>query len=154
MKRIEFTVYGTPQPGGSKRALPFRYPNGAIGARVTDANPEAASWKTCVMDAARQAYDGPIIDGPLIVTMVFYFLRPAGHYGQGRNTGQIKASSPVAPHRRPDVLKLARSTEDALTGQVWRDDAQTVELVLVKRYGEPVRAEICIEEYVEAEAEA
>jgi predicted short-subunit dehydrogenase-like oxidoreductase (DUF2520 family) len=40
------------------------------------------------------------------------------------------------------VLKLARGVEDALTGIVWRDDAQIVVEHLEKRYGSPARCEV------------
>jgi Holliday junction resolvase RusA-like endonuclease len=43
---------------------------------------------------------------------------------------------------KPDVLKLARAVEDALTGILYRDDAQIVTEVLRKRYGDPPRVEI------------
>lgn len=40
------------------------------------------------------------------------------------------------------MLKLARAAEDALTGILWRDDAQICDEVIRKRYGEPARVEI------------
>ena len=42
------------------------------------------------------------------------------------------------------MLKLARAVEDAMSGVVYRDDAQVVTEVLRKRYGEPARAEVAI----------
>jgi Holliday junction resolvase RusA-like endonuclease len=45
---------------------------------------------------------------------------------------------------RPDVLKLARAAEDALTGIVWRDDSQIVHETLAKVYGEPERLEVAV----------
>lgn len=39
----------------------------------------------------------------------------------------------------PDVLKLARGVEDALTGIVWRDDAQIVNESLSKVVVAPPR---------------
>jgi Holliday junction resolvase RusA-like endonuclease len=44
------------------------------------------------------------------------------------------------------VLKLARAVEDALTGVVWRDDAEIVAEGLAKLYGTPERVEISITE--------
>lgn len=142
--RIAFTVLGLPQPGGSKRGFPIRRPNGTIGIAMSDANPKAASWKRAVAEAARQAYTGPLLAGPLSVSMIFYVPRPKGHYGTGRNAGEVRSSAPEYPTVKPDVLKLCRSTEDALTGILWRDDAQTVDLRCRKRYGEPARAVIWV----------
>ena len=47
---------------------------------------------------------------------------------------------------RPDATKLVRAVEDALTGLVWRDDAQVVIQTVRKRYGHPERAEIFVQE--------
>ena len=44
------------------------------------------------------------------------------------------------------MLKLARAVEDALTGIVWRDDAQIVDEQLSKVYGEPARVEVDVAE--------
>ncbi len=137
---VEFTVIGRPQPAGSKRGFPMK----GRGVRIVDANPKAAPWKAAVAHAARQAYDGPLMRGPLSVSMTFYVKRPKGHYGTGRNAERLRPSAPSDPTVKPDVLKLARGTEDAMTGVVYADDAQTVSLTAEKRYGEPERAEIVV----------
>ena len=142
--RIEFTVIGTPQPGGSKKGYPMRGADGKMHVAIVDVNAKAKPWKACVAAAAREAYDGPLLRGALIVQMVFCRKRPKGHYRTGKNSHLLKDSAPIYPTTRPDVLKLARSTEDALTGVIWEDDSQTVDLKLAKRYGEPERAEIVI----------
>lgn len=132
-------VYGTPEPAGSKRAFVV---NGR--ARVSDANPRSRQWKERVAQAAGEQYDGELIDGPLAVELTFLQPRPKGHYGTGRNAEIVKPSAPEYPVTRPDALKLARAVEDALTGVVWRDDAQIVQEYLVKDYGEPARCEIAV----------
>lgn len=126
---IAFTVYGLPEPAGSKRAFVIK--GRAI---VTDANAKSRGWKNQVTAAAREAYQGPLLDGPLSVTMTFFRPRPAGHMGAN---GKLKKSAPSEPTTRPDVLKLARAVEDALTGVIWRDDAQITQETIWKRYGEP-----------------
>ena len=133
---IRFTVYGSAEPAGSKRAFVV---NGH--AVVSDANRKSRGWKTQVSATARDAYRGALLDGPIAVTMRFYRPRPAGHMGKKG----VRASAPGHPATRPDVLKLARAVEDALTGVVWRDDAQIVDERLFKRYGEPARVEVEIE---------
>jgi Holliday junction resolvase RusA-like endonuclease len=125
---IEFCVYGTPRPGGSKRA--FR--RGAH-VHVVDANPKAADWKLRVEQVAGETMNGrELLHGPLSVSFVFTVTRPKSHYG----AKGLRPSAPRFPTTRPDVLKLARSTEDACTGLVWRDDAQIVLERLRKEYGE------------------
>jgi Holliday junction resolvase RusA-like endonuclease len=145
---LVFTVLGHPQPGGSKKAHVIRrggIPTGQVA--VTDANPKAKSWQRDVRLAALDALDGhpAFFLEPLAVTMTFYVQRPKGHYGSGRNALTLKPSAPTYPTGRPDVLKLSRPTEDALTGVVYRDDSQVVDLSVHKRYGMPERAEITIQ---------
>ena len=140
-RRIAFTAYGKPAPAGSKRVVPA---GGRAGGRpiVVDDSKRSRPWKTEVAAAAREALDGgDLLDGPLRMRLVFYVARPKGHYG----ARGVRPSAPPHPTVKPDVLKLARAVEDALTGQVYRDDAQVVDEQLVKRYGEPERVEVEIE---------
>jgi Holliday junction resolvase RusA-like endonuclease len=121
-----FWVPGVPAPGGSKKAFIV---NGK--ARLTDAAKGNKDWRASVAHAAREAYAGPVLEGPLFVSFIFYVVRPKSHTGKRG----LLPSAPAFPTTRPDVLKLARSTEDALTGILWRDDSQTVHLIAMKRYG-------------------
>lgn len=146
---ITFTVYGNAQTAGSKRAFPFKRGDGSLGVRVSDDNPKGQSWKHAVASSAREVFTGSLLLGPLSVTMRFYRPRPSSHFGKhGLNKAGSEA---IAPATRPDVLKLARAAEDALTGVLWRDDAQIVEEHLYKCWGEPARLEIEIAEMVQAE---
>ena len=119
---ITVSVYGKPEPGGSKRAI-------TRGARtfILDANYKTGGWKHEVAQAAMIAMRGrqPIL-GPVEVRMTFYLKRPKGHYGTGKNQAQLKLGAPPCPAVKPDLTKLVRSTEDALSGIVWRDDCQVV----------------------------
>ena len=142
VKEVSFTVIGKPQPAGSKRGFPIKRSNGTIGVAISDSNPKAKEWKSIVIDACQEAYKGPLLRGHLAVYMTFYLPRPKGHFGSGRNAHLLRQASPKFPTVKPDVLKLARGTEDALTGVLWGDDAQTVDLCLSKRYGEPARVVI------------
>lgn len=115
--KIQFFVPGQPAPGGSKKG----FVRGGKVCLVDDAKGNR-DWKSRVASCASEAYPGPLLEGPLEVAMIFTLLRPT----------TVKRLYPTV---RPDVLKLARSTEDALTGVVWRDDCLTIELSLSKRYG-------------------
>lgn len=101
---------------------------------VVDANPKSKDWKSYVKLQASQQWQGGLLQGPLQVTFLFLVSRPQGHYGTGRNAGKLKDSAPRYPAKKPDLLKLARGVEDALTGSVYGDDAQIVEEILRKRY--------------------
>ena len=148
-QEISFTVYGLAQPAGSKRPFAIKnkagepvMKNGRPLIVTVDANPNAGEWKQQVAKAARVAYQGQLIDGPVSAEFNFFRPRPAGHFGQnGLNKKGRETNSPVS---KPDLLKLARGVEDALTGIVWRDDSQIVTEALMKLWGEPARVEIII----------
>ena len=133
--RLEFTVLGKPQPAGSKRGIPIY--RGKKGAKqftgrvaVVDDAKRSKPWQALVSAAAADALGGgEQLAGPLVLEVDFYVTRPAGHYGSGRNAEVLRAAAPRYPTTRPDVTKLLRGVEDALTSVVWHDDAQVVEQV-------------------------
>ena len=137
MEPISITVYGEAQPAGSKRGF-----NVGGHVQIVDANPKSREWKNHVAAEAAKIYKGPILDGPIELRMVFYRVRPKSHYGTGRNAGVMKNGAPEYPAMKPDATKLARGAEDSMTGIVYRDDCQVVDLHVHKRYGEPARVEI------------
>jgi Holliday junction resolvase RusA-like endonuclease len=134
---ITFRVDGKPQPAGSKRAFVLRGGANAGRAIVTDANPKSKDWKVDVKHEAQRAYSGEPWDGPIELTLRFFAERPKSHYRSGANADKLKDSAPVFPTSKPDVLKLARGVEDAITAIIWKDDAQIVTEKLTKRYGRP-----------------
>lgn len=120
---ITITVYGLAAPQGSKRHVG--------GGVMIESSKKVKPWRQDVKAAGLEvvaSMPGWVpLDGPLSVAMTFAFLRPKGHYGTGRNAGIVKASAPTRPAGMPDLSKLVRSTEDALTGVAWVDDARVVE---------------------------
>lgn len=120
---ISFFVPGIPAPGGSKNA--FRVGNRIV---VTDAGGKRnKAWRKAVAAAAVKAiaeYKHCISTGALRVEMIFYIQRPKSH----------RKGGPRYHTYRPDLLKLARSTEDALNGLVWMDDSQICEEELSKKW--------------------
>jgi Holliday junction resolvase RusA-like endonuclease len=128
---IQFWVPGIPQPGGSKKG--FVNPSTKRVVIVDDAK-RNKEWRSVVAMAAREAYQGVPLDCPLSVRVCFYLPRPRGHYRTGKNAGQLLASAPAFPTKKPDSTKLWRSTEDALSGILWRDDSQVVRQVVEKKF--------------------
>lgn len=119
-----FTVAGKPQTAGSKRAFVNKNTGKAI---VTDDNKKGKPWRADVQAAAREAIElQELLTGPLVLEVRFFFVRPKSHYGSGKNARVLKPSAPTYPATRPDTTKLLRALEDALTGVLWRDDAQIV----------------------------
>lgn len=121
---IAFTVYGIASGMGSKRAF---VPKGWKHPVITDSNRNLKSWQSLVADAASQAIalrpDWQILEGGVRLSLAFYLPRPKS-LGK-KITAHLKA---------PDCSKLIRSTEDAMSGIVYRDDAQVIELVAGKYY--------------------
>jgi Holliday junction resolvase RusA-like endonuclease len=131
MIRLVFEVHGHPEPAGSKRSVGRH--------RIIDANPNVGPWKGQVSEraAAAMAEAGYVLfDGPLGLAVTFLRIRPQGHFRTGRNAGVVKDSAPAFPIVKPDATKLLRGVEDAMTGVVYRDDAQVVEQFVSKRYGD------------------
>lgn len=136
-KRIQFTIFGRPQQRGSKEAR-VRYnqqgqpitKNGRVLTFALDSNKSSRPWMDSVKAAAREVFGGELLQGPIILTAAFYFARPKSHYRSGRKSHLLKDSAPTEHAQSPDLSKLMRCLEDAITGQVWHDDR------LVCRYGE------------------
>ena len=126
---LEFRVFGIAQRMGSKRAF---VPKGWTRPIITDSNRNLKTWQTLVSERASAALQQlphaereQLSDG-VRLTVAFYLPRPKTL--PKRVTAHTKA---------PDCSKLVRSLEDALTGVVYRDDAQICDLVAMKRYAPP-----------------
>lgn len=145
MKTLSFVVVGEARPGGSKKAFVVK----GRAVVTDDAGKTGKAWRRDVQLAAIEAAhaagwaDDELLRGPLALRVTFYRRRPRKHYGA---RGVLLPSAPDYPTARPDVLKLARAIEDALTGVLWADDAQVVGEGLAKLYGAPERVEISITE--------
>jgi len=121
---MQFVIPGRPQQRGSKRAFPIKKKDGRIGVAVADMNARSTDWmhwaKLCVM----QKYYGLPIDGPIGIRLEFFFARPKSHYRSGKYSDCIKDSAPLYHVYKPDLAKLIRCAEDAMTGILWKDDCQ------------------------------
>lgn len=127
MAEIEFVVYGQPAAQGSKRYVGHR--RGADGrerAVLIEQSKRVKPWRKNVADAAVLVRPQVLLDGPLVADMVFTFARPKSHFGTGKNSGLLRATAPAAPAVAPDLSKLVRSTEDAITAILWKDDSRVV----------------------------
>jgi Holliday junction resolvase RusA-like endonuclease len=122
---FELVVRGRPAPQGSKRAIPQFKGKGAgrewTGNRQVEMSPHVKTWRGDVKEAAEKliADTGHArIDGPVRVHMVFTTDRPKS----------VPKRKRLRPSTMPDLSKLCRATEDALTAAgVWKDDALVVE---------------------------
>ena len=138
---IELYVNGKPRSSGSKSGF-------IIDGKVimTPAGKYQKSWMEAVKWAAIEAgHNGKmLIEGPVLLNLVFSFLRPKSHF---KKNGELTKSARPQPTCKPDLDKLNRAISDALTGLIWRDDSQVIELTASKVYAQPEGCKIIIHEY-------
>ena len=111
---------------------------------IVDACAKSGDWKADVKAFARQEYKGPLLDGPIELSIIFYMPRPKNHFGTGKKAGILKANAPQWHTTKPDRTKLTRGLEDSLTGVIWRDDSQVVCGDIRKVYGSLPGARIIV----------
>lgn len=133
---VQFFVPGVPQPGGSKRGYPVKTKTGKVRVAIVEDARHNAPWRAKVSLAASSHFDTPF-RGPVEAHFEFVMPRPKRHYGTGRRASFLRPDAATAHTIYPDTTKLIRSTEDALKGIAWMDDAQVVAQSAVKFYGEP-----------------
>lgn len=114
---IHFTVIGSPAPQGSKKFVGTSKSGRGL---LVESSKKVKPWRMDVKAAAEavRGQIGATLDGPLIVSMVFTLAKPSSA-PKRRKTWADK---------KPDLSKLARSTEDAISDSgLWVDDARVVE---------------------------
>jgi crossover junction endodeoxyribonuclease RusA len=113
---MKIIVYGRPAPQGSKS---FKGMSKAGRPILAESSKVVRPWRQDVKAAAYDARNGaPPLEGPLRVRMIFTVPKPQSAPKRRRTW----------PDRMPDLSKLARAVEDALTDAgTWQDDARVVE---------------------------
>ena len=126
---IDFDVLGVPAPQGSKTGILRNGTVRMLEGRTAAQRVKHRSWRGAVAEAARVEADrlsGPL-DGALALSIDFRLPMPASRPKRVRELGE-------AWHKtRPDLSKLIRSTEDALTDAgLIADDARICGLNVTK----------------------
>lgn len=137
--QIHFTAYSRPEPMGSMKGFVLPGKGGAKPrAILTSNNPKMKPYRqelthTAMVAVAQKGLFSPIAEKhvPVSIVVDFYFARPA-------SIPKKRVEIVV----KPDMDKLCRATFDALTGILYADDAQIVDLSARKHYGTPERVEI------------
>lgn len=114
---MEFVVVGMPAPQGSKKFVGTTKTGRGI---MVESSKKVRPWRMDVKAAAELAREdhGGMFAGPLRVSMVFTLPKPAS----------APKKRQTWPDRKPDLSKLVRSTEDAISDAgLWEDDARIVE---------------------------
>lgn len=133
---ITLHIIGEPAPQGSKKHMGHGI--------MVEASKKVKPWREAVHWQAREQYQGPILDGTVIIEEALFFVkRPL----------RLKKRLDVISNTKPDVDKVLRATLDALTGVVWTDDCKVGLVVrLEKRYanpGQPMGARIAVRQLPE-----
>lgn len=125
-------ISGPPQAQGNLR----RSPHGGM----YEAGKATRPWKAAIAATVAEFRAGePATREPVQLFCRFYFVRPLSHL---KKSGGLTKSAPPAMTRNPDIDKLLRAVLDALTGVLYVDDAQVVQLAAVKRYAGRARLEL------------
>lgn len=91
----------------------------------------------------RQHYEGKPLTGPLRVTLRFY---RQVQKSVSKTEHDLRIRDKKRPIVKPDVSNYVKSTEDALNGILWKDDAQIVIEGSEKHYSDNPRIEIEVEQ--------
>jgi len=137
MASISFDVRGIrPASQGSKRHVG--------GGRMVEQSPYLKAWREAVRQEALSTEESMAL-GPVTLELAFRFFRPKGHFN---SKGELKPNAPMRMITTPDLDKLQRSTLDALTGVLFKDDSQVCRILAMKCYcleGELEGCEIVVE---------
>jgi Holliday junction resolvase RusA-like endonuclease len=134
------TVRGLPAPQGSKSFKGMRPgKDGRMIANMQESSKKVKPWRQDVKAAAMEAREEvvgltrtgaavvarPPIDAPVRMVITFTLPKPTSAPKRKR----------TFPMRTPDLSKLVRSTEDALTDAgIWADDARVIKCESEKVY--------------------
>lgn len=144
MQTVKLRIEGKAEQRGSK--VPVRLRNGECLMKngtpiLRDANKKSTKWMDAVARQASLQHRGELLQGPLRLSICFRFTRPNKHYRTGRYAHLLRDDAPREyKSTMPDLSKLVRAFEDALTGVVWVDDAQVAEYGRLRKIwtaGEP-----------------
>ncbi len=133
---IRFAVHVRPQPQGSTRTFT---PKGWTRPIITTDNKKLKPYReqvslTALAERQAQGWTMAPRGTAIKATFRFFLARPAS------------LPKKIVYHTKmPDVSKLLRATEDALTGILYEDDSQIVAAHIEKLYGLPERVEIHLE---------
>lgn len=133
---LSFFVPGIPVPQGSQRSFIIRPKYGKPRAGLVEDAKGLKPWRAQVAYFAQQAMRDANAPGwfsrePLVLAVTFRLPRPTAL--PRRITQHV---------RKPDLSKMVRAVEDALTAVVWGDDAQIVRHETEKVYDGRAGAQI------------
>jgi Holliday junction resolvase RusA-like endonuclease len=140
MTPVSFRVYGDPIPQPRPRVSTF---GGHARAYVPAAHPIHAFREAVRLGAI--AAGVPLVSGPVLVSVLAVFARPASHR---KADGSLRAGAPLFPgHRCGDADNLAKGVLDSLHGVAFEDDDQADLGFVRRRYGKTAFVEVSVSEF-------
>ena len=138
---MKLIIPGQPIPKKRHRTFVKKLKNGKFfqGA-YNEQKSEESKFISFLMTQVPQGFE-PISD-PIYIQLWYGLRRPKAHYGTGRNSGQLKASAPKYPGKKPDIDNYEKFVLDCLNGVVYLDDSLVVSCRHDKRYSKNPRTEI------------
>lgn len=148
---MDLFIPGFPAPAGSKTAIPLYtrsgaplLKNGRVIVNVKDSCKRTKSWQAHVSSMVADAWKSPPLDCAVEVWISFTMPRPKSHYYTGKRANVLRDDAPQWHTGKPDVLKLARAVEDAITGIVLVDDSCIAWERISKFYGDKSGVQITL----------
>ena len=129
---IKFFAPGEPVAKGSMVKIGKRFIDQKNLATKTLPANRLKDWQSQIAWCAKKEMrNRDVIPGAIALTATFILSRPKSH----RNAkGKLKKGSPILPVFKPDTDKLLRAIGDAMSGIVYRDDCQIVDVRIRKQY--------------------
>lgn len=139
---LQLTVPGVAVPQGSMRLV-----NG--GRRMIHSNRDLPAWRATVAShavaaivrAERQYGHRFPLTGPVNLTVVFNFPRPASHYRTGKFADVLRTVAPVHMQTGPDLDKLVRAIGDALVAACAIVDDKQINVIHAGKRWLPTRTD-------------
>jgi crossover junction endodeoxyribonuclease RusA len=131
MASVVFFCAGLPKPQGSKRYVGIW--KGGRGIMIEDCQ-ALPGWRNAVSWMAEKAMRDAglaIMRGPVELEATFWFPKP-----------KSTPKRVIYKSTKPDLSKLLRALEDAMSGIVFVDDAQICDLKVAKSFGAPAGVEV------------
>ena len=126
---IEAIIYGKTMPKERARVV-------SKGGRTFSYTPtRTKEWEEFIRYQMLMHRPEKLLDGPLALEATFYLLRPKSIPKKRKY-----------PHTKPDLDNLIKAVCDALKGLIYTEDSRIVDKIIRKRYGDPPRVELKIEE--------
>lgn len=125
-QKVEFRVFGTPAPKGSKTAFVRHGRAVVVDGSSSSGRQKLASWAAEV--AREAANERPLVplSGPVCVEITFYMPKP-----------KSAPKAKVWCDKKPDADKVTRATLDPMSGVIFHDDGQVSALSVRKMYATP-----------------